>query len=101
MLRRLKKEGLITLEALFIDGTKIEANANRYTFVWRGTLNYHLAGLLDTMDSLYTKYNALLVENGYKETYGLGNAQMFIMEGMDKVRKIIAENRKRTKHKKL
>lgn len=32
-LRRLKKEGLITLKELFIDGTKIEANANRYTFV--------------------------------------------------------------------
>ena len=43
-LRRLQKEGLITLKSLFIDGTKIEANANRYTFVWRGTLNYHLAG---------------------------------------------------------
>lgn len=101
-LRRLKKEGLITLESLFIDGTKIEANANRYTFVWRGTLNYHLAGLLDTIDSLYARYNALLEENGYDETYGLGNAQMFIVEGMDKVRKIIADNRKRklTKHKK-
>ncbi len=39
-LRRLEKEGLITLKQLYIDGTKIEANANRYTFVWRGTLNY-------------------------------------------------------------
>lgn len=38
-LRRLKKEGLLTLKKLFIDGTKIEVNANRYTFVWRGTLN--------------------------------------------------------------
>ena len=35
-LRRLKKEGLITLKELYIDGTKIEANANRYTFIWRG-----------------------------------------------------------------
>ena len=51
-LRRLEKEGLITLKQLYIDGTKIEANANRYTFVWRGTLNYHLAGLLDTTDAL-------------------------------------------------
>ncbi|MFQ7354252.1 MAG: transposase [Coprococcus phoceensis] len=34
-LRRLQKEGFITLKSLFIDGTKIEANANRYTFVWR------------------------------------------------------------------
>ena len=56
-MRRLKKEGLITLKELFIDGTKIEANANRYTFVWRGSINYHLAGLLDTIDALYEKYN--------------------------------------------
>ncbi len=34
-LRRLKKEGPLILKELFIDGTKIEANANRYTFVWR------------------------------------------------------------------
>ena len=59
-LRRLQKEGLITLESLFVDGTKIEANANRYTFVWRGSINYHLAGLLDTIDALYTKYNTLI-----------------------------------------
>ena len=103
LLRRLKKEGLLTLESLFIDGTKIEANANRYTFVWRGTLNYHLAGLLDTIDSLYHRYNALLEDNGYDKKYGLGNARMFIIEGMDKIREVIEKNRKRklTKHKKL
>lgn len=54
-LHRLKKEGLITLKELYIDGTKIEANTNRYTFVWRGSINYHLAHLLDTIDALYTK----------------------------------------------
>ena len=103
LLRRLKKEGLITLEALYIDGTKIEANANRYTFVWRGTLNYHLVGLLDTIDSLYTRYNELLNQNDYGQKYDLGNVQMFIIEGMDKVRDVIEKNRKRklTKHKKL
>ena len=103
LLRLLKKEGLITLESLFIDGTKIEANANRYTFVWRGTLNYHLVGLLDNIESLYQKYNELLEENGYGEKYGLGNARMFFIEGMDKVRAVIEKNRKRklTKHKKL
>jgi len=102
-LRRLKKEELVTLEALYIDGTKIEANANRYTFVWRGTLNYHLAGLLDTIDSLYTRYNELLNENDYGQKYDLGNVRMFIIEGMDKVRAVIEKNRKRklTKHKKI
>lgn len=102
-LRRLEKEGLITLKQLYIDGTKIEANANCYTFVWRGTLNYHLAGLLDTVDALYQRYNTLLSEYQYGARYDLGNAQMFIIEGMDKVRKVIEKNRKRklTKHKKI
>lgn len=102
-LLQLKKEGLITLEALFIDGTKIEANANRYTFVWRGSINYRLAGLLDTIDSLYSRYNDLICEMGYDKKYSLPKAQMFIIEGMDKVRDVIEKNRARklTKHKKL
>ena len=102
-MRRLKKEGLITLKELFIDGTKLEANANRYTFVWRGSINYHLAGLLDKIDALYEKYNTLLHENEYAAKYDLGDAKMFIIEGMEKVRRVIDENRKRklTKHKKL
>ena len=91
------------MNELFIDGTKIEANANRYTFVWRGTLNYHLVGLLDTIDALYSKYNTFLHENGYAPKYDLGDARMFVIQGMEKVRKVIRENwnRKLTKHKKL
>ena len=102
-LRRLKREGLVTLKELFIDGTKIEANANRYTFVWRGSINYHLAGLLDTIDSLYQKYNTFIDENEYGSKYDIPHVQMFVIEGMDKVRDVIKKNRERklTKHKKL
>lgn len=102
-IKRLHKEGLITLESLFIDGTKIEANANRYTFVWRGSVNYHLAGLLDTIDELYARYNTLITSNGYNRRYGLAEENMFIIEGMNKVREIIENNRKRkrTDQKKL
>ena len=32
---RLKLEELVTLDWLFIDRTKIEANANKYSFVWK------------------------------------------------------------------
>ncbi len=32
---RLKMEELVTLDCLFIDGTKIESNANKYSFVWK------------------------------------------------------------------
>ena len=102
-IRILEKEGLVTLKELFIDGTKIEANANRYTFVWRGSINYHLAKLLDTIDTLYKTYNEFIISNGYDVKYEIGEAVMFVIEGMDKVREIIEKNRQRklTKHKKL
>ena len=102
-IKRLEKEGLVTLKELFIDGTKIEANANRYTFVWRGSINYHLAGLLDKTDALYNSYNQYITQNGFDEKYEIGEAVMFVIKGMDKVRETIEKNRKRklTKHKKL
>ncbi|MDD6880804.1 MAG: hypothetical protein PUE18_04435, partial [Firmicutes bacterium] len=31
----LHEKGLLSLEDAFIDGTKIEANANKYSFVWK------------------------------------------------------------------
>ena len=98
-IRLLQKEGYINLKELFVDGTKIAANANRYTFVWRGSLNYHLAGLLDTIDKIYTRYNAFINNNGYNLKYGLTDAIMFSIQGMDKVRKTIAENRQRKRRK--
>lgn len=35
----LREGGEISGETIFVDGTKIEANANRYTFVWKKSLN--------------------------------------------------------------
>jgi len=32
---QLVEEKLIDQEAIFIDGTKIEANTNKFTFVWK------------------------------------------------------------------
>ena len=70
-IRSLQREGLVTLESLFIDGTKIEANANRYIFVWCGSINYRLAGLLDKVNELYSRYNTLIpVLEKHKETFG-------------------------------
>src|SRR5699024_10200500 len=49
----LEDEGLIRENAVFIDGTKIEADANRYTFVWRKAIeNYH-AKLKEDVSALY------------------------------------------------
>jgi len=38
VLKLLAEEGYVKLEHYFVDGTKIEASANRYTFVWGKTV---------------------------------------------------------------
>lgn len=37
----LHSEGFVSLEVQYIDGTKIESAANKYTFVWRGSIEKH------------------------------------------------------------
>lgn len=50
---QLVQERLIDQEALFIDGTKIEANANKFTFVWKKSIqNYHQS-LIEKSNRLY------------------------------------------------
>ncbi|MDD6683130.1 MAG: hypothetical protein PUE61_08240, partial [Clostridiales bacterium] len=39
----LEREGLTNHSEVFIDGTKIESKANRYTFVWRKCVERQLA----------------------------------------------------------
>lgn len=41
VVKLLAEEGLLSLEEVFTDGTKMEANANRYTFVWKKPALYH------------------------------------------------------------
>lgn len=35
VVKLLQKQGYVQLDTLYVDGTKIESRANRYTFVWR------------------------------------------------------------------
>ena len=41
----LADKGVIDLSTYFLDGTKVEANANRYTFVWKRAVEGNLAKL--------------------------------------------------------
>ena len=102
-IKKLQRENYLTLKTLFLDGTKIEANAGRYTFVWRGSINYHLINLLDKIRKLFSDYNDFISEVDYDSKYGLSSKEMFIVEGEEKVRKTIEENkaRKRNKKKKI
>jgi hypothetical protein len=48
----LAAEGLLSLKELYVDGTKIEANANRYSFVWGNTININKEKLKQQLEAL-------------------------------------------------
>ena len=47
MVRRLEESGELSKETVFIDGTKLEACANKYTFVWKKAVTKNQAKLFD------------------------------------------------------
>jgi hypothetical protein len=51
----LVEEKLIEQEAIFIDGTKIEANANKFTFVWKKSVEKYNKSLIDKSNQLYNE----------------------------------------------
>ena len=58
--------GEISGDAIFIDGTKIEANANRYTFVWKKAVKKHMAKRLQKAADLVAECE---VKYGFKIIY--------------------------------
>lgn len=50
---QLVTQKLIDEETIFIDGTKIEANANKYTFVWKKSINNYEESLTNKSKELY------------------------------------------------
>jgi transposase len=47
----------LKFENAFIDGTKIEANANRYTFVWKKSTEKYRAKLLPKIEAFLKEFN--------------------------------------------
>lgn len=47
------EEGLLSIKDLYTDGTKIEANANRYTFVWGNAIKHNKEKMKRQLDELW------------------------------------------------
>lgn len=60
--------GEISFENLFIDGTKIESAANKYTFVWKKSVDKNLKKLIDKIPRFVQKaeedFGVYLIYNG-------------------------------------
>jgi len=59
----LNEQGIISLkEAVFTDGTKIEANANRYTFVWGNSIKTSKERIRKQLDELWNYAQGIAAE---------------------------------------
>lgn len=59
MLGLLAEANLIKLEEYFLDGTKIEANSNRYTFVWRKSTERYSENLNRKVKELFAEIDQI------------------------------------------
>lgn len=69
----LAEKGFITLDVEYIDGTKIESKANKYTFVWRKSTEKHRAKLIEKIKVLLEQIDELIAQ----ENAGQENGQSF------------------------
>jgi transposase len=50
----LNKEGILSIKDIYTDGTKIEANANKYTFVWGKSIRVHKEKIVKQIEELWS-----------------------------------------------
>nr|WP_323063030.1 transposase [Limosilactobacillus reuteri] len=67
----LKDHGLIQNDAVFIDGTKVEADANKYSFTWRRAVEKYHAKLREKTSKLYEELveKQVCARNGTRAGY--------------------------------
>lgn len=54
----LQQDGYVSFDEYFLDGTKIQSAANKYTFVWRKSVEKYRKNLEENLDSLFRKIDA-------------------------------------------
>ena len=64
----LADKGFITLDVEYIDGTKIESKANKYTFVWRKTVEKNRAKLQEKIRVLLGQIDDAVAQDKAAET---------------------------------
>ena len=58
----LAERGFVTLDVEYIDGTKIESKSNKYTFVWRKTLEKNRTKLMEKIGILLQQVDEIITQ---------------------------------------
>ena len=77
----LAEKGFVSLDVKYIDGTKIESKTNKYTFVWRMTVDRNRAKLMEKIKVLLSQVDKAIAQDNADE----GSAVEFTPEMLDNI----------------
>jgi len=113
LVEKLHGFGEIKYEHLFVDGTKMEANANKYTFVWRKSTTRYETRLLEKLEVIVpeicsrhgviadTAEQLLLELESRMSTpfvYGRGNRKSDLQRDIEQLRELLGRKMKYAKY---
>jgi transposase len=119
LVQLLAESGELSLESVFIDGTKLEANANRYSFVWKKTtlkneakmqekmktelpnlaasfgLRFHVGEKIPAKDlkKLRKRLKSLQREQGLEFVHGKGQRKTPLQQAIEKVEEYLSRQK--------
>lgn len=95
----LAEKGFITLDVEYIDGTKIESKANKYTFVWRKSTEKNRAKLLEKIKTLLGQIDDTIAQENAEPENGQSFTPAELMDIADELNRSL-DNMPATKEQK-
>ena len=86
VVQMLAEEGYLSIKEIYINGTKIEANANRYTFVWGKTIATQKEKIKEQLVQIWPHGQSV-----YEQEKGLPQTPGFEEISSEKVEKAIVQ----------
>lgn len=87
----LAEKGFVSLDVEYIDGTKIESKANKYTFVWRKTVERNRAGLMDKIRALLEQVDEAIAQDNAAESPAVEFTPAQLTEIVDELKNSLAQ----------
>jgi transposase len=87
----LSSKGLVTLDVEYIDGTKIESKANKYTFVWRKSVERNRAKLMEKIRVLLSQVDDAIAQDKAADEEVVSFTPETLTEIADELRQSLSE----------
>ena len=88
----LAEKGFVSLDVEYIDGTKIESKANKYTFVWRKTVERNRARLMDKIRALLEQVDEAIAQDNSFESPAVEFTPAQLTEIVDELKNSLAQS---------